>query len=105
MATDKPRYNITVDDELLADIEKYRYENKISTRSKATIGLIRLGIEELLREREREETKKNTAPTAAETAEAIYTILYYQYNRPPTDSEIDLFGDILPILIDGVKDK
>lgn len=44
MATEKPRFCITVDDELLKEIDDFRFHNRFSSRSKATIELIRLGL-------------------------------------------------------------
>ena len=45
MATDKPRYTVSVDKELFQRIENYRFENRFQTRSEATVELIRLGLE------------------------------------------------------------
>jgi hypothetical protein len=45
MATNKPRYTVTVDNELFEEIEKFRYENRFQARSEATIELIKKGIE------------------------------------------------------------
>lgn len=47
MATDKPRYSITVDDEMFKEIEDFRFENRFQTRNQATIELIKLGLEAL----------------------------------------------------------
>lgn len=50
MATEKPRYTVSVDDELFQRIEDFRFENRYQTRSQATVELIRLGLESLKRE-------------------------------------------------------
>ena len=47
MPTDKPRYCITVDPELLKRIDDFRFDNRYASRSAATLKLIRLGIEQL----------------------------------------------------------
>lgn len=47
MPTEKPRYCITVDDETLKEIDDFRFENRYSSRSKATLELIRMGLETL----------------------------------------------------------
>lgn len=47
MSTDKPRYSITVDDELLQKIDDFRFEKRYQSRSSATVDLIKLGIEAL----------------------------------------------------------
>ncbi len=57
MATDKPRYTVSVDDELFKKIEDFRFEHRFQTRSEATVELIRLGLEAL--HKEQEEAKKN----------------------------------------------
>lgn len=47
MATNKPRYTVSVDPELFQQIEDFRYENRFQTRSEATVELLRLGLESL----------------------------------------------------------
>ena len=41
MATDKPRILITVDHKLLKQIDDFRYENRIPTRSEAVRRLVK----------------------------------------------------------------
>jgi len=57
MATDRPRYTVSVDNELFQKIEDFRFENRFQTRSEATVELIRRGLEALERERNAEEEK------------------------------------------------
>lgn len=45
MATDRPRYTVSVDPELFQRIEDFRFEHRYQTRSEATVELIRLGLE------------------------------------------------------------
>lgn len=52
MATDKPRYTVSVDNELFKQIEDFRFEHRYQTRSEATVELIRLGLETLKTEQE-----------------------------------------------------
>lgn len=47
MPTEKPRMSITVPQELLDRIEDFRYENRISSQTKAIITLIGLGLDTL----------------------------------------------------------
>ena len=54
MATDRPRYTVSVDAELFQKIEDFHFKNRYSTRSAATVELIRLGLEQL--EKEEKET-------------------------------------------------
>ena len=50
MPTEKPRYTIIVDNDLLKQIDDFRFENRFPSRSAATLELIRLGIEQLHKE-------------------------------------------------------
>lgn len=50
IATDKPRYSITVDEELFKEIEDFRFNNRFATRNQATIELIKKGLESLKKE-------------------------------------------------------
>lgn len=50
MATDKPRYTVSVDNDLFKQIEDFRFEHRYQTRSEATVELIRLGLETLKKE-------------------------------------------------------
>lgn len=54
MATDRPRYTVSVDNELFQQIEDFRFERRFQTRSEATVELIQLGLESLKKEREQQ---------------------------------------------------
>lgn len=45
MATSRPRYTVSVDNELFEQIEDFRFSHRYQTRSDATAELIRLGLE------------------------------------------------------------
>ena len=45
MATDKPRYTVSVDDELFKQIEDFRFSNRYNNRADATVALLRAGLE------------------------------------------------------------
>lgn len=55
MPTEKPRYTIIVDEELLKKIDDFRFENRYPSRSAATLDLIRLGMEALKKEQQDED--------------------------------------------------
>lgn len=57
MPTEKPRYTVIVDEELLKEIDDFRFENRYPSRSAATLELIRLGIEQLKKEMEEQKNK------------------------------------------------
>lgn len=52
MATNKPRYTVSVDDDMFREIENFRFEHRFQTRSEATVELIRRGLLQLEQERE-----------------------------------------------------
>ena len=52
MATNKPRYTVSVDNDLFRQIEDFRFEHRYQTRSEATVELIRLGLETLKKDQE-----------------------------------------------------
>ena len=45
MPTTKPSYSIILDDKTLEEIDDYRFDNRFTSRAKATSRLIRLGLE------------------------------------------------------------
>ena len=63
MATDKPRYTVSVTNEMFEAIEDFRFKNRYQTRSEATAELIRLGLEQLKKE-EGKTDETNTASDA-----------------------------------------
>lgn len=52
MATEKPRFSITVDEETLQQIEDFRFEKRFPNRNQATIELIKMGLEKLRSEQD-----------------------------------------------------
>ena len=66
MATDRPRYTVSVDNELFQQIEDFRFEHRFQTRSEATVELIRLGLEALKKEQaaQKQEEALRRAPPA-----------------------------------------
>ncbi len=58
MATDRPRYTVSVDQELFQQIEDYRFSHRFQTRSEATVELIRLGLAALENEKVRSENPR-----------------------------------------------
>lgn len=67
MPTEKPRYTITLDEEMLKAIDDFRFERRYPNRTQATLELIRLGMEALKREQqETESTSKDKGETDTE---------------------------------------
>lgn len=61
MATNRPRYTVSVDNDLFQRIEDFRFQRRYQTRSEATVELIRLGLESL--EKGQEEQKSLSTDT------------------------------------------
>ena len=59
MPTEKPRYTVIVDEELLKEIDDFRFENRYPSRSAATLELIRLGMD-AIKKQQKQEQKKNS---------------------------------------------
>lgn len=51
MATEKPRYSITLDDDMFKEIEDFRFEQRYPNHNQATIELIRLGLEAMKKQK------------------------------------------------------
>jgi len=51
MATTRPRYMISVDDSMFEEIENYRFENRFQTRSEATAELLRIGLQQIRKQK------------------------------------------------------
>ena len=66
MPTEKPRYTVIVDEELLKEIDDFRFENRYPSRSAATLELIRLGIEQLKKEQEEQKKAQRNKPSCEE---------------------------------------
>lgn len=58
MPTTKPRYCITVDEDMLKQIDDFRFENRYASRSAATLDLIKIGIAQLQKEQEEKNKKE-----------------------------------------------
>lgn len=59
MATKRPRYMISVDNDMFNAIEDFRFERRFQTRSEATTELIRLGLEQIKKEQQEKEQKSD----------------------------------------------
>lgn len=55
MATNRPRYTVSLDPELFERVETYRFENRFQTRSEATVELIKLGLQAVEKEKGKKE--------------------------------------------------
>lgn len=68
MPTEKPRYTVIVDEEMLQQIDDFRFENRYPSRSVATLELIRLGMEQLKKEQAKQKRVQKNKLAADEEA-------------------------------------
>ena len=69
MPTKKPRYTVTVDEDLLKEIDDFRFENRYSSRSAATLDLIRLGMKSLKKQQaDKTKAAQKNKPTSKSDA-------------------------------------
>ena len=70
MPTEKPRYTVIVDEELLKEIDDFRFENRYPSRSAATLDLIKRGMGALRKEQASEAKKvQKNKPAVSEEAD------------------------------------
>ena len=55
MATDKPRFTITLDDDTYAEVIAYKDKHGLATQSKAIRQLVEIGLDSLIKEVRRED--------------------------------------------------
>lgn len=94
MSTDRPRYTVSVDDELLQEIEDFQFANRYKTRSSATVELIRLGIQRLLQEQT--EAAQENAPVLSPDEQTLietYRTLNAEGKEKARDYIADLKGN------------
>nr|DAU38990.1 MAG TPA: nickel responsive regulator [Herelleviridae sp.] len=84
MPTDKPRFTITMDDDLLQRIDEFKFSNRYKNQTQAVIALIEKGIDTLaLQDEEISSAIKN----ASETESSI--------SKANDKSNIQKFADVL----------
>ncbi|WP_312427059.1 hypothetical protein [Lacrimispora sp.] len=64
MPTEKPRYTITLDEEMLKKIDDFRFENRFANRTQATLELIRIGMEQLEKQKAEAKSAQKNKPSA-----------------------------------------
>lgn len=76
MGTEKPRFTITMDEELLQDIDDYKFEHRIKNQSKAIVQLARIGLEQI--KAEENGNIQNTCNIVNKTSEASKNIKTFE---------------------------
>lgn len=70
MGTERPRFSITVSEDMYSDINEYQHSNRISTQTKAIAQILQIGLDALENPR-RMQPKKSPAPAEPETRENV----------------------------------
>lgn len=98
MATDKPRFTLTFDDDLLAQVESYQCDHGFSTKSRAIQALLEIGLSDLLSEQQ-----KSPAPTLLEDGDEEFLRLYHRLD--PLDRAL-IHGEVRGLLLhDKYREK
>ena len=69
MASDRPRFSITVSSEMYKYINDYQHANKLATQTKAIAQILQIGLDTLEAANEIQTTKKFPAPAEPEAGE------------------------------------
>lgn len=81
MPTQKPRFSIAIDEDLLKAVDDYKFENRVKSQNQAINDLVRAGLEEILG------SKADKIKKASVSAEANTEAL--------KKDTIDIFKDVL----------
>lgn len=81
MPTQKPRFSVAIDDDLLKSVDDYKFENRIKSQNQAINDLVRAGLKEL-NEKGLAEIKKASESAEAET-------------KAVRESTVEAFRDVL----------
>jgi hypothetical protein len=84
MPTDKPRFTITMDDDLLQRIDEFKFSNRYKNQTQAVIALIEKGIDTLALQ---DEEISSAIKSASETESSI--------SKANDKSNIQKFADVL----------
>ena len=72
MATDKPRFSITLDEPLLKRIDAYQLEHSFSTKSRAIQSLLEIGLNDMVSSGE----LKKESPSISEEDQELLGIIH-----------------------------
>lgn len=92
MATDKPRFSLTMDDSLLEMVENYQIKHGYSTKSRAIQALVKVGLDDMHQEY-RKKTEKS--PSLEDGDEEILKL----YHRLDSDDRLLIQGEIRGLLL------
>lgn len=90
MATDKPRFSLTMDDSLLNQVENYQIKHGFSTKSRAIQALVKAGLDDILQAEPTPEIEKS--PSLEDGDEELLKKYHQlsQYNRGRVSGYIDM---------------
>ena len=104
MATDKPRFSITVSDDVYQQINAYQHEHRLSTQTKAVLAFIEKGLEVIQNEKKPStglisvnpiEPANKTAPLCSSEAEEQLITLHRKLNTEGQEKLLDYADDLV----------
>ena len=102
MATDKPRFSITVDEELFQTINDYQHRHKLSTQTKAVVALLEKGVESLRQPSESTPTvSKGGKPAFILNEEECKLVSKYRLLSP---CGRDMVSDFVSLMVTSYSD-
>jgi len=87
MPTEKARFTVIVDDELLKKIDDFRFQNRYGSRSSSAVELIQIAMKELEKKDSSDELQKNK-PALSEQEEKLLS-LYRQLDEQKQEELLD----------------
>lgn len=104
MATDKPRFSITVSDDVYQQINAYQHEHRLPTQTKAVLAFIEKGLEVIQNEKKPltglisvesiDSVNKISPPYVSETEEHLIT-LHRKLNAEGQEKLLDYADDLV----------
>ena len=97
MPTEKPRFTITMDEELFKKIDEFKYEYRYKNQTQTVLALIEKGIEVLASQNSAVRAAIEKSPNAAEAApgEDHMIALYRKLNHEGQEKLIDYADDLV----------
>lgn len=89
MSTEKPRFTLTIDEDLLEEIDDFRFEKRYPNRTQAILELLRIGIAQVERNNEELQDWRQ----------------HYEFNVPPERKEVQLREERDTVLQEDSCDK
>ena len=91
MATDKPRFSLTLSEDVLARIESYQAEMGYATRNKAMLDLVQIGIDAI----DTSDSRPEPAPVLSKEAQELLPL----YEQLDLRDRVRVIGQVEGLLM------